>query len=101
MTVDTISDLMTCYAGSRWCMESRHVSSPFVAVSSVWCDSFGHGVMVAASRCPLFNRRRMVLRSLPGLRRLRTSGEGVLRFGLTSRIIVCRTAFCRDVGFCW
>ena len=33
VTVDTISDLMIYYTGSRWCMESRDVSSPFVAVS--------------------------------------------------------------------
>ena len=74
VTVDTISYPMISYAGSRWCLESRHVSSPFVAVSLVWCDGFGHGAMVAPSLCSLFNRRRMVLRSLPGLRRLRNSG---------------------------
>ena len=101
MTVDTISDLMIFYAGSRWWMEPRHVSSPFVAVSSVWCNGFGHGAMVAPIRCSLFNRRRMFLRILPGLRMLRTSGEVVLRFGLTCRVIVCRTASCGDVWFCW
>ena len=101
VTMDTITDLIFFYSGSRWCMESRHGSLPFVAGSSVWGDCFGHGATVAPSRCSLFNRRRMVLRSLSGLRRLRTSGEGVFRLRLTCRVIVCRTSFCRDVVFCW
>ena len=49
MTVDTFGDLMIFYAGSLCCIELTHVSSAFVAVSSVWCDGSGHGANSGAS----------------------------------------------------